>query len=84
MSLYLSGLKDICHVCSHCSRASRSFWRSLHPSLVLIGLYKILSSVKSLAVELAVDRGRSLINSKKRRGLRAVPWGKPEETGTVR
>ena len=41
-----------------------------------------LSSAKSLVVELGVERGRSFIYSKKRRGPRTVPWGTPEETGT--
>ena len=83
ISLHLSGRKVICHVDSHCSRASRSCCNWMQSSCVFMGRKIKLSSANSLVEEPAeMDSGRSLIYSKKRRGPRTVPCGTPEETGT--
>ena len=82
-SLHLSGRKDICHLCSHCSRASMSRWRSMQSSLVFIGRKIKLSSAKSLVEVIGeMDSGRSFMYSRKSRGPRTVPCGTPEETVT--
>ena len=55
---HLEALKVICHLCAHCDKQSRSFWRMF----ILLGIVMTLYSNVSSAYSLTLDKiclGRS-------------------------
>ena len=82
ITTHFSGWKAIFHLFSHSSIELRSFCSICVSLLFRIGRNNRQSSANSLASD-SVDSGRSLINSKKRKGPSTVPCDTPDSTSVV-
>ena len=70
---------EVDHVFSQAWRRMRSSLRAVTSSSDLIGVYRGASSAKRRISDVTVS-GRSLINTRKRRGPRTIPCESPDMT----
>ena len=84
MTWHLDGLKLKSHRCSYLSRLRRSFCRVIDSPSELIASYTVVSSAKSLTLDLTWSgKCRSFMYARKSTGSRNKPCGTSEDTAIL-